>query len=119
MKLLIRLLINAVAIWVMAQLLAGVQLTSDLVGIGIVVVIFGLVNALVRPIVKLLSLPLTILTLGLFTFVINALMLLLTAWLAGDSLSLGATLGQQLLNAFLGSLVISLVSTLLSWLLPD
>lgn len=119
MKILIRLLINAAAIWVMAQLLSGVQLTDSVLGLGIVALIFGLVNALIRPIVKLLSLPLTLITLGLFTFVINALMLLVTSWLAGDSLSLGATLGAQLLNALLGSLIISLVSTVLSWLLPD
>ncbi len=119
MKLIVRFLINAVAIWLAAQLIEGVQLTENLAGIAIVVLVFAAVNALVRPIVKLLTLPINIMTLGLFTFIINAAMLLLTALLVGDYLALGATLGEQLVNALLGSLVISIVSTVLSWFLPD
>jgi len=120
MKLVIRILINAVALWLAAQLLPSINLTSDLVGILIVAIIFGLVNALIRPIISLLSLPITILTLGLFTLVINTIMLLITAGLAGDLLSIqGGDLPGRLWIAFLGSLVISIVSILLSWLLPD
>jgi putative membrane protein len=119
MRIVIRLLINALAIWVADLLLGGLVLQGGWVGIAIVAVLFGLVNALIRPIVRLLSLPITLLTLGLFTFVINAAMLLLTAGLAGDYLNLGTSLGEKLVNALLGSLIISLVSTLLSWFLPD
>jgi putative membrane protein len=119
MRIVIRLLINALAIWLAAQLLAGLQLTGGWVGIAIVAMVFGLVNAFIRPVVKLLSLPITCLTLGLFTFVINALMLMLTAWLAGNYLSLGASTGEQIVNALLGSIIISIVSSVLSWFLPD
>lgn len=119
MSILLRLLINAVAIWVTATVLPGIELTSDWVGIAIVVVIFALVNALIRPIVRLLTLPLTVLTLGLFALVVNAAMLMLTAWLAKDYLSLGTGLGDQILNAIIGSIIISIVSTVLSMFLPD
>jgi putative membrane protein len=119
MKLIIRVLINAVALWAAAQLVSGIQLTSELVPLLVVAAVFGLVNAFIRPIVKLLSLPITVVTLGLFTFVINAAMLGLTAWLASDLLNVGDTLVDQAVNTLLGALVISVVSTVLSWVLPD
>lgn len=119
MRLIVRVIINAVALWLTAQLLPSIQLTSDLVGILIVAVIFGLVNALIRPIVKLLTLPINILTLGLFTLVINMLMLLLTSWLSGDYLSIAGGTVDRLIAAFIGALVISIIGTVLSWFLPD
>jgi putative membrane protein len=105
--------------WLMAQLISGIELTTDILSLILVAIVFGLVNALIRPFVRLLSLPITVVTLGLFTFVINAAMLGLTAWLASDLLNMGDTLGQKTINALLGSLVISVVSTVLSWVLPD
>lgn len=120
MKLVIRILINAFALWLAARFLPSINLTGDLVGILIVAIVFGIVNALIRPIVALFSLPITILTLGLFTLVINTLMLMITAGLSGDLLSiLGDSLLQRLWIAFLGSIVISIVSMILSWLLAD
>jgi putative membrane protein len=120
MKLVIRILINAFALWLAARFLPSISLTTDLMGILIVAVIFGLVNALVRPIISLFSLPITVLTLGLFTLVINMIMFLITAGLAGDLLSIQAdSLLQRLWIAFLGSILISIVSMILSWLLPD
>ena len=119
MKIIIRILINAVALWLTALLLPAFNLTSDVLGILLVAVIFGLVNALIRPIVKLFSLPLTILTLGLFTLVINTAMLLLTAWIAGDYLSIDGNFLTRLLWAFVGSIIISIISTVLNWILPD
>ena len=80
-------------------------------------VIFGLVNAFVRPIVRLISIPLFILTLGLFTFVVNALMLLLTAWI-GDLFDLAFEV-DGFWSALLGALVISVVTFLINVLLPD
>jgi putative membrane protein len=82
-----------------------------------VAVVFGIVNAFVRPLLKLLSCPIIFLTLGLFTLVLNALMLMLTAWV-------GAQLGidfkvDGFWAAFLGALLVSIVSTVLSWLIPD
>jgi putative membrane protein len=78
----------------------------------IVALIFGLVNAVIRPILILLSLPLEIITLGLFTFVINAFMLLLTSWIA-QGMGLGFRV-DKFLSALLGALIISIVSFVLS-----
>jgi putative membrane protein len=119
MRLILRILINAVALWLTALLIPNVELTSSIWGILLVAVIFGLVNALIRPIVKLFSLPITCLTLGLFTLVINTIMLLITAGLVGDLLSIQGGPFARLLWAFIASIVISLVSALLNWLLPD
>lgn len=86
MRFLIRLVVNSVAIWLTSLLLSGVSLTESegwdqLLVVGVVGLIFTLVNLIVKPIVSLFALPLTIITLGLFTLVVNALMLLLTSWL--------------------------------------
>ncbi|MDN0199359.1 phage holin family protein [Streptomyces sp. S.PNR 29] len=108
----------AVAVW----LLDKITLTGDSTGkkagtLILVALIFGLVNFLVKPIVKLLSLPLLILTLGLFTLVVNALMLLLTSWLA-DQLDLSFHV-EGFWTAVLGGLIISVVSWALHVVLPD
>ncbi|MEU1849275.1 phage holin family protein [Streptomyces sp. NPDC019990] len=108
----------AVAVW----LLDKITLTGDSTGkkIGTLVVvalIFGLVNFLVKPVVKLFSLPLLILTLGLFTLVVNALMLLLTSWLA-DQIDLSFHV-DGFWTAVLGGLIISVVSWALHVVLPD
>ena len=118
MKLIIRILINAVAIWLTSLLLPGFTLTGNVFSLILVAVIFGLVNAIIRPIVKLLTLPINLVTLGLFTLVINALMLILTVWLSG-SLSLEGGVFQNFLTAFIAAIIISVISTLLSWILPD
>jgi len=108
----------AVAVW----LLDKITLTGDSTGkkIGtliLVALIFGIVNFLVKPVVKLLSLPLLILTLGLFTLVVNALMLMLTSWLA-DKLDLSFHV-DGFWTAVLGGLIISIVSWALNVVLPD
>ncbi|MFE6620566.1 phage holin family protein [Streptomyces sp. NPDC008086] len=108
----------AVAVW----LIDKITLTGDSTGkkIGtllVVALIFGLVNFVVKPIVKLLSLPLLILTLGLFTLVVNALMLLLTSWLA-DRFDLSFHV-EGFWTAVLGGLIISIVSWALHVVLPD
>ena len=90
MFILLRLIVNAVALLVTAWIVPGIHLGAagphptkhDWTSLLIVALIFGVVNALIRPIIILLSLPLEIITLGLFTFVINAFMLLLTGWIA-------------------------------------
>ncbi|HLS73759.1 MAG TPA: phage holin family protein [Actinomycetaceae bacterium] len=86
MRFLIRLVVNAVAIWLTSLFLSGVSLTESegwdqVLVVGVVGLVFTLVNLIVKPIVSLFALPLTIITLGLFTLVVNALMLLLTSWL--------------------------------------
>ncbi|MGW0473388.1 phage holin family protein [Streptomyces coeruleorubidus] len=122
MNFLVKTIANAGALAVAVWLLDKITLTGDSTGkkIGtliIVALLFGLVNFLVKPVVKLLSLPLLILTLGLFTLVVNALMLLLTSWLA-DQLDLSFHV-QGFWTAVLGGLIISVVSWALNVVLPD
>ena len=117
---LLSLVINAVALLITAWVIPGIHLraagphptTNDWVTLLIVALIFGLVNAVIRPILILLSLPLEIITLGLFIFVINAFMLLLTSWIA-QALGLGFRV-DKFLAALLGALIISVVSFVLS-----
>ncbi|MEV6942699.1 phage holin family protein [Streptomyces sp. NPDC051172] len=108
----------AVAVW----LLDKITLTGDSTGkkagtLIIVALIFGVVNFLVKPIVQVLTFPLFILTLGLITLVVNALMLLLTSWLA-DKLNLSFHV-EGFWTAVLGGLIISIVSWALHVVLPD
>lgn len=118
-KTLIQIGINMVALLVAAALVPNIYLTDQWVQLAIVAIVFGLVNAFVRPLVKLLTLPLTIATLGLFTLVINTLMLLLVSWLNVGLEFTGSGVVQNSIAAFLASIVITIVSTLLSWFLPD
>ena len=108
----------AVAVW----LIDNITLTGDSTGkkaatLLLVALIFGLVNVVVKPVVKLFSLPLLILTLGLFTLVVNALMLLLTSWLA-DKVDLSFHV-EGFWTAVLGGLIISVVAWALHMILPD
>ena len=108
----------AVAVW----LLDKITLTGDSTGkkagtLIIVALLFGLVNFLVKPILKVLTFPLFILTLGLITLVVNALMLLLTSWLA-DKFDLSFHV-EGFWTAVLGGLIISIVSWALHVVLPD
>ncbi|MEM7340547.1 MAG: phage holin family protein [Actinomycetota bacterium] len=113
MRIILRVLVNAVALWGAARLIDGIDLTEEIVPVLIVAAIFGVVNAILRPVLFLLSLPAIILTLGLFTFVVNGVLLLITDWLTGY-LSV-----DGLWNAILGAIVISLVSWVLGIFLPD
>ena len=105
---LVRLLINAIALWFTAWLIDGVHLSGNLLEIAIVAVVFGVVNTFIKPVVLLLSLPMLLLTLGLFTFGVNAAMLALVA-----SLTLGLTI-DGIGSALLGSIVVSIASFVLS-----
>ncbi|AXI78669.1 phage holin family protein [Peterkaempfera bronchialis] len=118
----VKTLINAAAIWVAAWIVDGITLSGDstrhkILTVVLVALVFGVVNWLIKPLVKLLSLPLFILTLGLFTFVINALMLWLTSW-TSDQLELDFHV-QGFWAALLGALIISIVSWGLSLALDD
>jgi len=109
---LVRWAILAVAVWVAASLIDGIHLEgweSTLV----VALILGLLNALVKPILLMVSLPLTILTLGLFVLVLNAAILGLTAWIAGQFDNILFDI-DGFLDAFLGALIITVVSWVLS-----
>ncbi|MFF8391826.1 phage holin family protein [Streptomyces massasporeus] len=108
----------AVAVWLLDKItLTGDSTVKEVGTLIIVALLFGLVNFLVKPLVKLLSLPLLILTLGLFTLVVNALMLLLTSWLA-DKLDLSFHV-EGFWTAVVGGLIISVVSWALHVVLPD
>ena len=91
---LLRLLINAAALWVAIQLVDGIDHRGSWWSLLFVALVFGVLNASIRPLLKLLSLPVIILTLGLFIFVINALMLMLTGWVSGCSTSASMWLGS-------------------------
>ncbi|MFI6336160.1 phage holin family protein [Streptomyces sp. NPDC050535] len=113
---------NAAALAIAVWLLDKITLTGDNTGkeIGtllLVALVFGLVNFLVKPVVQVLTFPLFILTLGLITLVVNALMLMLTSWLA-DKLDLSFHV-EGFWTAVLGGLIISIVSWALNVVLPD
>ena len=116
MKLILRVLINALALGAAAYLVPGIR-AGNVTSVLLTALVFGLVNALVRPVLKLLSCPLLVLTLGLFTFVLNALMLMLTAWL-GRQLGIDFRV-DGFVPAFVGALVVSVISVVLSWVLID
>lgn len=119
MRLILRILITAVALWLTAYIIDPIQFEeASLVNLLLVAILFGLVNGFVRPLVKLITLPINVVTLGLFSLVINALMFMLVAWLSG-SMTIEGNLLQQFLWAFVGSILVSIVSTILSWFLPD
>ena len=129
MKIVWRALINAVAIFVAAYVVNSVLSPSAItyghvdygfgdlnkwISLVLTGLVLGIVNAFIRPIIELVSVPITCLTLGLFHFVISALMLLLVSVVPG--------LGFQVdgfVAAFLGAIVISIVGVVLSWILPD
>ena len=114
MWLLWRLLINAAALWAATRLVPGISFDGDWRLLFAVALLFGVINVSVRPVLKLLTLPLLILTLGLFTFVLNALMLWLTGTIS-DALDLGFHV-EGFAAAFVGGLVVTVVSFLLSLL---
>ncbi|MFI6765698.1 phage holin family protein [Streptomyces sp. NPDC050355] len=108
----------AVAIWLLKDItLTGENTGRQVLTLILVALIFGLVNFLVKPLVKLLSFPLFILTLGLITLVVNALMLLLTSWLAGK-VDLAFHV-NGFWTALLGGVIISIVSWAMHVILPD
>ena len=114
---LVRLLVNAAALWVATRFVPGVTYSGELLPFLGVALVFGIVNAFIRPVAKLLTLPLIILTLGIFALVVNGLMLWLTSSLS-ESLGLGFRV-SGFWAAFFGSLVVSIVSTLLWMFVRD
>jgi putative membrane protein len=121
-QLIIRFVVNGIALWIAALVVDGVDIeasttTGEVLTILAIAAVFAVVNIVVRPIVKILSLPLYVITLGLFTFVVNALMLLLTSWIA-DLLDVPFHV-DGFWSALLGGLVISFVSWMINLLLPS
>lgn len=111
-SLFVRWLINTLALYVAVQVVPGVDYDGGPLGLLLVAAIFGLVNAVLRPVLTLLTCPLVLVSLGLFLFVINALLLLFTSWLS-TPLGLGFHVAG-FWPAFWAGLLISLVSLFLS-----
>jgi len=116
-KFILRWLINAIALYLAIRFVPGIGFGGGWLGLLWLALIFGLVNAFLRPLLQLLTCPLILLTLGLFTLIINMVMLKVTEWIA-NAFGLGMSIdGWGPL--FLGSLVISIVSMVLSLILRD
>ena len=111
-SLVIRWLINTLALYVAVRVVPGVEYTGGPAGLVIVAALFGLANATLRPLLAMLTCPLVLVTLGFFLFVINAMMLLLTGWLS-HQFDLGFQV-EGFWPAFWAGLLVSLVSLLLS-----
>lgn len=122
MSLLLRVVVNALALAVATFVLDGITLTADTDGqraatLVVVALVFGAVNTVVRPVVAILSLPFIIVTLGLLLLVINGLMLLLTSWLS-TQLGLGFHV-DGLWTAVLGAIIVGVTTWVLELLLPS
>ncbi|HZJ05832.1 MAG TPA: phage holin family protein [Nocardioidaceae bacterium] len=122
MKFIIWVVVNALALAAATWLLDGITLTGRttedrLITLVLVALIFGVINAVVRPIVKLLALPFIILTLGLLIFVINALMLMFTSWISGE-FGLGFSV-DGFWTAVFGAVVVTITTWILEIVLPD
>ena len=118
-KFILRWIINAIALYLAILLLPGIDLESGLISILWLALIFGLINTLFRPLLKFLTCPLIILTLGLFTLVINTFLFWLTS-VIGQSFGLALIINDPVWwNAFLGGLVVTIVSVAMSMILKD
>jgi putative membrane protein len=120
MKLLIRWIIVAIALVVAVRLIPGIRIedTSAWIAVGVMAVILGLVNAIIRPILAFLSCGCIVATMGLFMLVINALTLWLSSWIAVEWFNIGFYV-DGFWPAFLGGIVVSIVSFVLSLFLKE
>lgn len=109
----LRIMINALSIAVAVKIVDGLTFTGEWWKMIIIGAVFGIINSLIKPLVTLFAFPLIILTLGLFTLIVNALMLLITVKLSGP-LNLGIQI-HGFWSAFWGAFMISIVSIVLSW----
>ena len=118
-KFILRLAINAIALYLAVWILPGLDLTGGVVSLLWIALIFGVVNALLGPILKFLSCGLILLTLGLFTLVINTFLFWLT-YVVSNSFGLGLIIYDPIWwNAFLGAVIVSVVSFIMSMILKD
>ncbi|MBM4425358.1 MAG: phage holin family protein [Chloroflexi bacterium] len=116
-KLIVRWVINAIALWVAITFVSGIHAQPSWAGIFALALIFGLVNALLRPLLHLLTCPLIVLTLGLGTLIINTLLFWLSG-VIGNQFGVGFTV-DGFWPAFFGSLIVTLVSIALALLMKD
>ncbi len=124
MGVLVKIVINGLALWLAAVIVPGIHIgeqgdTSHTVATVLVVaIIFGIVNAILKPILTVLSLPFIVVTLGLFLLVVNALMLQLTSWVSRQ-LSLSFHVDHFFWDAIIGALIITVVASILNAAVPD
>jgi putative membrane protein len=120
MKLVLTFLATAASLLVAVWIVSGLEFDGEWYQFLIVAAIMGVANTIVKPILKLFSLPLILLTLGLFLFVVNALVLQLVVWLSGESVfDLGLTSTGFFWATFWGSVVISITGWIIGIVLPD
>jgi putative membrane protein len=118
-NLLIRFIVTAIAVAVAVYVVPGIDVgDSAAKAVVLTAIILGLVNAFIRPIMKLLSLPLIAMTLGLFIFVVNAICFYLAAWISRTIFDVRFNF-DSIWAVLLGAIVISIVSTVINWVLPD
>jgi putative membrane protein len=124
---LIKVGVNAIAIWLATLVVPGIGVSAqqgetgaveNILTFVVIGLIFGLVNAVIKPVVKLLSLPFYILTLGLFAFLVNAFMLQITEWISEATL-LTFYIDEFFWDAVLAAIVITFISLILNLILPD
>ena len=123
MGIIIRLVITAVSLWISTLVIDGIDLTADTTTgkagtLLAVAAIFGLVNAVLRPIVKTVGCGLYVFTLGLIALIVNGLLFMLTSWIAGQ-FDLGFHVDGFWPSAILGALLVGIVSWVLNMLVPD
>jgi putative membrane protein len=122
---LIKVAVNAIAIWIATLVVHGMTVRSPGSDLGsriltyvVVGAIFGVINAIIKPVVRLLTLPFYVITLGLFTFVVNALMLQLTSWIS-QATPLTFHIDSFFWTAILGAVVVTFISLVLNLVIPD
>ncbi|WP_203820489.1 phage holin family protein [Paractinoplanes ferrugineus] len=123
MGILIRLVITAVSLWISTLVISGIELNTDslskkIITLLVVAAIFGIVNAVLRPIIKVVGCGLYVLTLGLIALIVNGLLFMLTSWIAGK-LDLPFHVDGFWPSAVLGALLVGVVSWLLNMVVPD
>lgn len=120
---LVKIAVNAVAIWVAAAVVPGVEVSGEgtvktIATLAVVGALFGLVNAFIKPVVKFFSFPFYILTLGLFAFVVNAVMLEIVSWISGK-IGISFHIDDFFWSAIGAAVVVTLVSMVLNLVMPD
>lgn len=111
MEIILQILISSVAVYFTAWLLPGISVKNYGSAI-LVAIVLGILNAFVKPFLQFISFPITVLTLGLFLFVINALVIMLASWILGNNFHV-----KNFWWALLFSILVSLATSLLSWLI--
>jgi putative membrane protein len=119
---------TAIAFFVVTLLLPKVAVDKDIVHLLLLAVVFGIANGLIKPVIKLLTFPINFMTMGLFTFVINTVLMLGVAWVATSFLKIGFTIAgfpksgisiDAIVMAFLASIIISVVTTVIGLAVKD